>query len=129
MGTTSPNYLNKNIKTSRSSSQPVYLPAQGAITDYNMTYGRSYHSPYIFEATTSCTMKIQRTCTPDYSPCNINIQIIDQTTGDTILNDDFDVKVEETTFPVALTELHQYYLIVTPLDPGNSFVSLFVYGQ
>lgn len=129
IGTTSPNYMNENIITRGIPTDIVNLPSGGAVTDYNMIYGNTYYSPYLFNATSSCTMCIQRTCTPNYNPCNINFKIVDKSTGNIVYNDNLDVKVMATTDYISLTQSHQYYFIITPLDPGSSFASLFVYAQ
>ncbi len=128
-GTTNPSYLDENVNSRAIPTEVVNLPASGAVFDYNMEYGNVYYSPFLFRATSSCTMRIHRTCTINNEPCNINLQIIDKTTDRVIFDNDLHVSVEGYTLSVPLTATHQYYLITTPLDAGESHVSLYVYGQ
>lgn len=129
VGTTTPSYLNENINSRAIPTEIVNLPSSGAVFDYDMEYGNVYYSPFLFKATSSCSMKIHRTCTINNDPCYINLQIVDKTTDRVVFDNDLYVNVDGYTLSVPLTATHQYYLITTPLDAGESHVSFYVYGQ
>lgn len=128
-GTTTPDYLDENINSRAIPTEIVNLPSSGAVFDYDMEYGNVYYSPYLFKATSSCRMKIYRTCTVNNDPCNINLQIVDKTTDRVVFDEDLYVNEDGYTMSYSLTASHQYYLITTPLDSGESHVSFYVYGQ
>jgi len=128
-GTTTPDYLNENTNSRAIPTDIVNLPSSGAVFDYDMEYGNVYYSPYLFKATASCRMKIYRTCTINNDPCYINLQLVDKTTNSVVFDEDLYVNEDGYTLSYSLIATHQYYLITTPLDPGESHVSFYVYGQ
>lgn len=128
-GVTDPDYLDDNVNAKAIPTDVIYLPENGTIFGNNMEYGNVYYSPFLFEATEPCKMKIHRTCTINYEPCYVNLQVVDKTTDRIIFNNDLYVNVNGYTLSVQLTETHQYYLIVTPLDEGDSYASFYVYGE
>lgn len=128
-GTLTPSYLSESTKT-RASSGPVSLPDGAAVFDFEMKYGKGpYCSTYTFYAESNCTMKIDRTCSSNYPPCNIKLCVFDKTANLPICEADLPVNYESTVLSVPLVETHEYYLEVTPNTPGVSFVSFLVYGR
>ena len=128
-GTSTPSYLSESAKTSRASSDIVYLPSGAAVIDFEMQYGNTYYSQYTFQATSTCNMLIDRTCSSNYPPCNIKLRVIDKTANVTICEGDLPVNYESTVLSVPLVAGHEYYLEVSPNTTGESFVSFVVYGR
>ncbi len=123
-GTTTPDYL----KTRSISSTIVNLPGPGATFDFEMENGNTYYSPFTFKANSSCTMKIHRTASWSYEPCNINLKI-KTTLGNTVFNADLNVPSDGTTLSFPITAGEQYYLVTEPLDSGESYIAYYVYGE
>ena len=127
-GTTNPIYLS-NQSIIKSNSDECRIPDSGGGFDFDMQYGNTYYSPFTIRATTSCDMKIYRTCTIKNDPCQINLKIIDTQTNTTIFDNDLYVDVIGTTLTIPVTGGHQYYMVVTPLTNGFSHASFYVYGE
>ncbi|HIW58217.1 MAG TPA: hypothetical protein H9685_08590 [Firmicutes bacterium] len=126
-GTTTPDYLFNNTRSVPTSIWT--LPGGSVVFDFDMQYGNTYYSPWLFRATSSCTMRINRTCTYGNDTCQINLKVMDKTTNRAIFDNDLYVYLNGTVLSIPLTQSHDYYLVVTPLTQGSSHVSFLVNGQ
>ena len=128
-GTTTPEYLKQTGSMRSIPTEIITLPDDGGVFSFKMQYGNVYYSPFLFKAISSCSMKIHRAYNSDYGPCNINLQLVDKTTDTVIFDNDVYVGTGGATSTIPLTNSHQYYIIVTPLDAGRTGVNFYVYGQ
>ncbi|MBE5039234.1 hypothetical protein [Ructibacterium gallinarum] len=113
----------------RSFSQTINLPESGTVFSFNFSsIGQTLTSPCLFNVTSNCTMKVSMTSTEWKDSSVVRIKIIDQTTGQTIYDENEIFEPVNNILSINVNAGHKYYVTGTSTELP-SYASLFVYGE